>query len=99
MFNPIDSARLYLIKTLVSVTQQHIASSTAYPSGLKFQNGTTSQADILVGDDRTFDTMRSHVVGAAHPATPPVFMNLLSAVAHVDPTEAEKLFGQEVLEL
>ncbi|KAH7080858.1 hypothetical protein FB567DRAFT_581998 [Paraphoma chrysanthemicola] len=90
MLNPIDSKRLHPNKRLISVTQQDVSD---YPLKLKFEDGTTVEADVLAGDDGTFGTMRSHVLGATHPATAPVFMNFLSAVAHVDPKEAEKLLG------
>lgn len=90
MLNPINSSRLHTSKRLVSVTQQK---KSDYPLKLKFEDGTAVDADVLVGDDGTFGTMRSHVLGVDHPATAPVFMNFLSAVAHVDPNEAEKLLG------
>lgn len=95
MLNPIDKKHLHANKTLVSVTQKHLSSSSEYPLGLYFQDGSSLQADILIGDDGPFGSMRTHVLGASHPATAPVFMNFLSAVAHVPPEEAKKYLGDK----
>lgn len=92
MLNGTDSKRLHPNKTLVSVIQ-HTQSSAAHPLELRFQDGSVQYADVLIGDDGPFGLMRSQVLGSTHPATQPVFMNVLSAVAHVAPKDAEKYLG------
>jgi salicylate hydroxylase len=93
MLNGTDESRLHPNKTLVSIIRRDL--SAKYPLELKFQDGTIQHADVLIGDDGPFGQMRSEVLGAKHPANPPVFMNFLSAVAHVEPNAAEKLLGQK----
>ncbi|KAL6704600.1 hypothetical protein ACN47E_008110 [Coniothyrium glycines] len=93
MLNPVGKRRLHPNKTLISVTQQKITSTSDFPLGLYFQDGTNIQADVLVGDDGAFGNMRGHVLGPSHPATAPVFMNFLSAVAHVPVDQAKKYLG------
>ncbi|KAF2795487.1 hypothetical protein K505DRAFT_239782 [Melanomma pulvis-pyrius CBS 109.77] len=94
MLNGTDSQRLHPNKTLVSIVQLP-QGSAAHPLELRFQDGSIHYADVLVGDDGPFGLMRSQVLGSTHPATPPVFMNFLSAVAHVAPKEAEKHLGHK----
>ncbi|KAH4804230.1 FAD-dependent monooxygenase elcH [Parastagonospora nodorum] len=93
MLNGTDESRLHPNKTLVSITRKDL--SAKYPLELKFQDGSIQHADVLIGDDGPFGQMRSEVLGAKHPANAPVFMNFLSAVAHVAPDDAEKLLGQK----
>lgn len=93
MLNGTEESRLHANKTLISVTQKD--GSSKYPLELKFQDGTTQNADILIGDDGPMGFIRSEVLGAKHPAVAPVFMKFLSAVAHVPPNEAEKLLGDK----
>jgi salicylate hydroxylase len=78
MLNGTDESRLHPNKTLVSIIRKDL--SAKYPLELKFQDGTIQHADVLIGDDGPFGQMRSEVLGAKHPANPPVFMNFLSAV-------------------
>ena len=63
------------------------------PLELTFLDGTKTTVDVLIGDDGLAGFMRSYVLGNDNVATYPVFMNFLSAVGHVPPTEARRLLG------
>ena len=91
MLNGTDSARLHANTTLLKVTS--LDESSKHPLELYFDDGTTLQADVLIGDDGAVGFMRSHVLGRDNIASYPVFMNFLSAVGHVPPKDAHKLLG------
>ena len=91
MLNGTDPARLHPNKTLIEV--KALPDSHDHPLELHFNDGSTLEADALIGDDGPVGFMRSHVLGPANAATYPVFMNFLSAVSHVPPTAARKFLG------
>ena len=91
MLNGTDSARLHPNKTLIEV--KALPDSSNHPLELHFNDGSTLEADVLIGDDGPVGFMRSHVLGPSDAATYPVFMNFLSAVGHVPPEAARKLLG------
>ncbi|KAI9685963.1 MAG: hypothetical protein M1820_010701 [Bogoriella megaspora] len=91
MLNGTDPSRLHANTSLLEVN--YLPKGSAHPLELRFDDGSTFEADVLIGDDGAVGLMRSHVLGLLHPATFPVFMNFLSAVGHVPPKDARKLLG------
>ncbi|KAF2230546.1 hypothetical protein EV356DRAFT_453610 [Viridothelium virens] len=91
MLNGTDKGRLHPNTTLLEV--KNLPKSSRHPLELSFDDGTTLQADVLIGDDGPVGFMRPYVLGAENLASYPVFMNFLSAVGHVPPKDAHKLLG------
>ena len=92
MLNGTDPARLHPNKTLIEV--KTLPDSYDHPLELHFDDGSTLEADVLIGDDGPVGFMRSHVLGPSNAATYPVFMNFLSAVSHVPPGAAREFLGR-----
>lgn len=90
MLNGTDSSRLHPNKTLVNIKPQ----GDSGPLDLTFNDGSTLTADVLIGDDGLAGFMRSYVLGPNDATTYPVFMNFLSAVGHVPPSDARRLLGR-----
>ncbi|PSN62385.1 hypothetical protein BS50DRAFT_612701 [Corynespora cassiicola Philippines] len=91
LLNGTESKRLHPNKTLISV--DYLPSESAHPLELHFQDGSIQQADVLIGDDGPMGKIRSEVLGSTHSAAAPVFMHILSAVAHVSPDDAKSYLG------
>ena len=91
MLNGTDPKRLHPNTTLLEV--ENLPASSEHPLKLHFNDGTSLEADVLIGDDGAVGFMRSYVLGADNILSYPVFMNFLSAVAHVPPKDAHKLLG------
>ncbi|KAH8731623.1 hypothetical protein GQ44DRAFT_699006 [Phaeosphaeriaceae sp. PMI808] len=90
MLNGVDKKRLHANQTLISIREQVVLTSKDYPLSLELSDGTIFEVDVLIGDDGPRGRIRSDVLGAEHPATLPVFMNFLTAVAMTTFEEAKK---------
>lgn len=64
---------------------------------LKFEDGTETQAHVIIGADGIFGTMRAHVLGADHEAVKPVPAGWAGAMNMVPYAKAEAKLGAEIL--
>lgn len=64
---------------------------------LHFADGSTADADIIVGADGTHGVVRGLVLGQDHPATAPVFSGFWDARNLLPYEEAQRIFGPEYI--
>ncbi|KAF2228799.1 FAD/NAD(P)-binding domain-containing protein [Viridothelium virens] len=65
---------------------------------LQFEDGSTAETDALIGADGLFGSVRSHVLGADHPAVKPVAAGWAGAHNLVSYDTASNKLGRELFE-
>lgn len=92
LLEPIPKSRMHTSKKVTDIAQAN--DSATGPFKLHFQDGSSYIADAVIGADGVHGYVRTHILGADHPALKPKFGGFWDSRSLIPMEKAKELLGE-----